>query len=368
MDIASLAGGSGKELTMSVGENSNFGGSIHVRLNVSGERVMAVDVISTRPTETSRVLLGHAPGQVVTLIGRLYSLCSRAQTIAALKALEHAQQMVLAPQHAVARNLLRLAEMLSQTALRLCMDWPRLLGLPLEPVVVRACLGAEQQLEQAVFAAARWKTPGGISFAPDLDAVRDKIAQLQVLINTTVLHGGLADQLRWAVAELHLEGFGAVADTQKYKDGATHEDGALTRHWDAAQVLSARHAHGLGLLARLEARLADMAFLPQALSEAAAALASGAAAGASSVASGEGQASVETARGKLTHSVTVKDGLITAYAIEAPTDANFAQGGPVAAGLVGADASNVAALCRAAELHVLAIDPCVNCVLEVNHA
>lgn len=347
---------------MSVGENGNFGGSIHVRLDVREERVGAVEVRSSRPSEASVVLLGHAPGQVAALLGRLYSLCARAQTIAGLEAMERAQQVTLPPQHGVARNLLRLAEMLSQTALRICMDWPRLLNLTAEPVVARACLGAEQQLEQAVFAGAQWKTPGGSAFVPDLEAVRAKICQLQLLIDTTVLHDGLADQLRRAVAEFRLEGFGAAADTQN------HEDGALTRRWDHAWVRGAHQAHGLGLTARLEAHLADMACLPQALSEAAEALTGGEAAGAFAVASGEGQACVETARGNLTHSVTVKDGLIAAYAIEAPTDANFAQGGPVTAGLVGADASNVEALRRAAELHLLAIDPCVNCVLEVAHA
>lgn len=351
---------------MPVGENSNLGGNIHVRLDVNAAggatEVTAVEVCSTRPSATANVLLGLEPGQAAALVGRLYSLCSRAQTIAALEALEQAQQMVLAPQHAAARNLLRLAEMLSQTALRLCMDWPRLLDIPHEPVVVRACLGAEQQLEQAVFSSAPWKTPGGTSFLPNHEAVRDTIAQLQVLIDTTVLRDGLADQLRRAVAEFRLEGFGAVVGSMKY------EDGALTRRWDAAPVRSSRQKHGLGILTRLEARLADMACLLQAMSEAADALTSSVAAVVPSVASGEGQASVETARGSLTHRVTVKNGLIAAYAIEAPTDANFAQDGPVAGGLVGADASNVQALCRAAELHVLAIDPCVNCVLEVNHA
>ena len=45
---------------------------------------------------------------------------------------------------------------------------------------------------------------------------------------------------------------------------------------------------------------------------------------------------------------------------EAPTEANFAPGGAAEAGLKGA-----AADARAAELHVLAIDPCVAAVVEI---
>lgn len=347
---------------MPVGEGSDFGGAIHVRLDVRGARVRAVNIRSTRLQAASQVLLGHTPSEATAMIGRLFSLCSQAQTIAGLQALEQAGQVALSTPHAVARTLLRQAEMLSQTALRLGMGWPKVLGVALAPEVVRACLGAEQKLERAVFAGAPWKVPGGVTFAPDLDAVHDSLVQLAVSIDKTMQHDGLADQLRHALAQFRIEGFGAGAVP------GNHEDGALSRRWDDERVRKARHGHGLGLLARLEARLADMVCLPKDMSQAAATLASGEAAEVPSDASGTGCAVVETARGKLEHRVTLKDGLITSYAIAAPTDINFAPDGPVAMGLMGVDASQEDAMRRAAELHVLAVDPCVGCTVEVRHA
>ena len=70
--------------------------------------------------------------------------------------------------------------------------------------------------------------------------------------------------------------------------------------------------------------------------------------------SGEGAATVETARGPLTHEVEIRDLRVTRCRTTAPTERNFAPGGPVAAGLQGAPLDLLAA-----ELHILAIDPCV---------
>jgi coenzyme F420-reducing hydrogenase alpha subunit len=347
------------------GGANDLNGTITVRMGVRDACVAAVDVVSTRLADASKVFVGRTPAQAAQMVGMLYSLCARAQTVAALEALEQAQEITLAPQHTSARNVMRLAEMLSQTALRLCMDWPRLLRLPPEPVVVRACLGAEAALERALFADAPWKTPGGASFSPDVQAALDQIASLNSLIATTVLRDdgdGLAEQLRRAVSCVHLQSFGALSDEAK------REDGALIRRWNDARVREARDVYGLGLRARLEARLADMTALLQEMAEVAQGLKSGKAFDQKVRDSGVGEARVQTARGMLTHSVTVKDGLIAEYVIDAPTDVNFAPDGPVAMGLLGADATDSGTLMCAAELHVLAIDPCVRFAVEIRHA
>ena len=76
-------------------------------------------------------------------------------------------------------------------------------------------------------------------------------------------------------------------------------------------------------------------------------------------------AEVETVRGALRHRIRIEDGRIADYAISAPTEANFRLGGPVEAGLLGAAAAGIES---AARLHVLAIDPCVEFTVEVDHA
>jgi coenzyme F420-reducing hydrogenase alpha subunit len=349
---------------MTVGQADDFGGSLTVRLGVEGARIATVDIVSTRPANASRVFIGRSPAEVSVMMGRIFSLCACAQTVAGLEALEQAQGLVLAPAHGAARNLLRLAEMLSQTALRLSLDWPRLLGLALEPDIARACLRAEQTLEQALFAGAVWKSPGSVSFSPDLAAIGEHIESLKHLVDMAVAQNGLADRLRQAVADQGLDDFGRLMNGAV----ALREDGAVNRRWGDVRVKSVRDAHGLGLATRLEARVADLSALPYEMLEVAKVLGPGEAYNSEVMADGVGAAEVQTARGALSHTVTLKGGLVASYGIDAPTDANFAPDGPVAAGLLGADAIDMDDLMRAAELHVMAIDPCVECKVEVDHA
>lgn len=137
---------------------------------------------------------------------------------------------------------------------------------------------------------------------------------------------------------------------------------------EQTEVAKARDHYGVGLRVRLLARLADLRDLPRAMLNTIEKLAPCEACPDEPTPEGEGSATVETSRGALTHKVALQDGIVFDYSIEAPTDANFSNDGVVATGLMGADATNLEALKRAAELHVLAVDPCVRCALEINHA
>lgn len=347
---------------MSGNELSDFGGSLHVLLDVADGCVQDVTVHSSRPQHAAHVLLGRSPEDAIMMLSRLFSLCGRAQTIAGLKAIEQAQGIILSVPNRAARTVLRIAEMLSQTALRLCLDWARLLGLAPNPTLAKACLAAEASFEHDLYGAANWKVPGGLSFSPNVDAIRNKSNELARLIDTLFVYDGFADQMRHALGRLKLEGFGALGTAMK------PEDGAFSRQWATSHVDTARQNHGAGLLARLESRLTELTTLPKDILTAVEGLMSSDSQTQQSCLIGTGTACVDTARGKLTHTVSLKDGIISAYEVEAPTDENFAQNGPVAAGLMRVDAKDTNALKHAAELHVLAIDPCVKCVVEVRHA
>lgn len=354
---------------MPLGEGKDFGGDLQVRMRVAEGRVHAVDVRSTRPADAARVFQGRPPAEAVKMMGMLFSLCGRAQTVAALGAVEAAQGQPSPPPTRAARDILRLSEMLSQTAMRVCLDWPRLLELTMRADVARACLGAERAFECALFDGADWKVPGGADCVPDGSAVRAQADDLARLVQCEVTDG-LAGELRDAVSVLGLEGFGAPRTGDIMTANATDapngiEDGALKRRWNAPGVKVARDAHGAGLLARLEARLADLDALPQEILAAGDDLAACAGAPYAPEADGTGEATVETARGPLTHRVALQAGRIDSYAIDAPTDANFAADGVVALGLADVAAPDVAALKRAAELHVMAVDPCVSCTVAV---
>ncbi|NTV97153.1 MAG: hypothetical protein HGA75_17355 [Thiobacillus sp.] len=77
-------------------------------------------------------------------------------------------------------------------------------------------------------------------------------------------------------------------------------------------------------------------------------------------------AAVETSRGLLIHALRLHDGRIAQYRIVAPTEWNFQPGGPLAAALAALpDGDDLDT--RARRL-ALAMDPCVDYRVEVEHA
>ena len=331
-------------------ENCDIGGSIRVVLRPSGLRIGAVEVVSTRPVAAARVFVGRPVDEVVASIGRLFSLCGKAQSLAALRAAEAALGLAPAPGVEAARELMRLAEMLTQTAMRLGLHWPRALGLDLRPDLVRAALAAEARLE-AQAASPGWRAVGAGASAPP-GGLEDELAALADAMTAP----DLVAELGAALAARGLESFGALPE------GLAPEAGALSRNWLAPKVAAARAAHGAGLAARLAASAEDLAGLPLAMI-AALARVEATPARTAPRASGQGAARVETARGPLTHRVAIAAGIVTGYETEAPTEANFAAEGPAARGLIGAPLD-----AGAAELHLLAVDPCVACEVEIGHA
>ena len=340
---------------------ADIGGEITIRLQVVTGKVSSVDIASSRLPDMSRMFLGRTPEQVLPLIGTVFSLCGKAQTIAGLQATESALGLRVSRAQHAARDMLRLAEMLTQTAWRLCLNWPQALNLPPDPALPRLALAAEGQFEQALFGGAGWKSVGGAALELDAKGIAKVIETLQSGIRSLTAHGGLAAQLRDGIAAAGLDGFGALPMN------ATPEAGALSRQWHNPEVNSLRK-NGAGLAARLAASLADLNEIASALSLASATLASDHPKTLPHVIFGSGDATVMTARGPLKHAVTLRDGVYAAYEINAPTEGNFAPNGPVVAGLIGADATDAAALTKAAMLHILAIDPCIRYSVEVDHA
>ncbi len=325
---------------------------VRLMLDIADGHVSNVAITYTRPVQAAQVFLGRPVEEAIGLIGSVFSLCGRAQTIAALNAAEAAMGICAAPAVVSARDVLRFAEMFTQTAMRLALQWPRALGLALEPGLVRLALKAEQVIEHEMLGAG-WKAPGSGALQP-APAVDRAIDRLTDAADTFVSHSVLGRELQ----RLGLSGFGALAD------GMPAEDGPLRRNWDQTTVAEIRARHGPGLAARLEASLTDLALLPGWML-AVADTVEDTAARQSACSSGQGEAEVETARGALRHAVILKDGIAVGCRIDAPTDRNFRPGGPVAAGLIGAPAEGLE---LAARLHVLAIDPCVEFRIETRHA
>lgn len=320
---------------------AEMGGEIRVRLTDVAGRIGAVEIVSTRPVEAARIFEAQTAEAMCGAIGRVFSLCGKAQTVAALTAVEQALGIAPDPRVAAARDALRRAEILTQVVTRLALHWRRVLDLPLAPGAVRAAMAFEQAIERRALGA-DWRRPGA---GTPRGRAEDPAPQIDI--------AALIDPLAEALADRGYEAYGALPA------GMAPECGVLASYWDRPAVADMRRTHGAGLAARLTAAQAALVDLPDAIrADLDAARSSPARAPGRD--SGQGTATVETARGPLTHRVRIADGVVVRCRTEAPTEANFAEGGPVAAGLAGAVSDPVAA-----ELFVLAIDPCVAARVEL---
>ena len=174
---------------------SDFAGRIEVRLSTHAGLVCGVDINSTRPRGVAKVFTGRTPDETVGLLGGVFSLCATAQTVAGLEALEAACRVSISEPQRAARTILREAEMLTQTVLRVGMDWPRLLGVAPAVELARLALSTQAALEADLFDGRNWKVVGGALMRPDGHAVRSHVSGLHDGVRAAFSEGGLADQL-----------------------------------------------------------------------------------------------------------------------------------------------------------------------------
>ena len=344
---------------MNTNLSPDFAGRIHVRLGVSDAHVSSVGIDSTRPQGVTQIFAGRSPEQTVLILGMIFSLCSNAQTIASLTACERALGLEPSESEQAARDILREAEMLTQTLMRVGMDWPKALGLPPAIAAVKSAMSAQSELQHALFGPNDWKRLGGSGFNPSMKALPDILGGLEQVIGRDLYEGGLVDRILAKLDELDINGFGALGADQD------PEIGALSRHWDTPEVKAVREAYDAGLRARFVSRLMDIKELPQSQISRLEKLTPCDPDRSTPKANGMGEAEVETARGALIHKVEIEQGRVKTYEISAPTDVNFEPGGAVERGLKGVEARNRVALDQAANLHVLAVDPCVLCEVEI---
>ena len=94
-----------------------------------GYSVSATEIRSTRPM-AAQILKGKTPAQVLQIVPLLFSVCGRAQGAAASAALQAAQQGGLAATAAMERMIR--CEAMQEHLWRVMLDWPKLLGLPMQ--------------------------------------------------------------------------------------------------------------------------------------------------------------------------------------------------------------------------------------------
>jgi len=388
-------------------------GDLTVRLDWDGRRVRKATVRSTRPFAASRVLVGRTSADAVRIAPRLFSLCARAQGAAASGAIEAATGRTPTRKMLAAREAAVLLEAIQEYLWRILLDWPQAMGHDAQtepvaaarqliaPVLARvaaiACQaegdahdasaampdavasGLVELTTRHVFGipAAAWLALGDgkalaawTARAPTLPArlCGELSAKAPALGRSDVasMPAPRRDALLAAVVP-------AMRSTPGFEraplwQGAPMETGALARTHAHPLVAAALAQYGNAVPTRMVARLAELALLVGRLGGAPAEDTVSPWVDSFPLAAGEGLAAVQTARGLLLHRACVADGNVTLYQIVAPTEWNFHPAGALVRGLEGAAAPDAAALASDARLVVQALDPCVDCRVEVARA
>jgi uptake hydrogenase large subunit len=375
--------------------NEGLEGNIEVSLTLTGEGRIGVEIRSSRPQVAQRLMAGRTAEGAAEVAGLVFSLCGRAQRVAAEAACAAAQGRPVGAGERQGQAARVLQELAQEHAWRLFLDWPgrqgqvpdvanllrlrqaagdqdrfatvladlvetALLGEPVETWLGRDLAGldawrrAGRTTAARLFASLGGGMDLGVSRAPLLPSLAD-------LTDTEPTDLG-----RRALAE---PGFCA----QPLWEGGPAETGSLARV-GAQPILAAwlgapdgGHGRGRGAGARLLARLVELALLPRWLG-----------AGGPEVVrawrlgDNTGVAGVETSRGLLLHAVRLEAGLVVDYRILAPTEWNFHPQGPLAEGLevlgLGSDPESDQDLYAQARLIAQSLDPCVTLSLALTHA
>lgn len=374
-------------------------GRVELEIGWDGNRVSGVSIRSTRPADAGRLLEGRGVAQAVETVPLLFSVCARAQVVAAALASEAASGERAEPALVRLRERMVAAEWLHETLWHLLLDLPPLLGEAPQHEEFVAMRRRLAGVAGSIGARARWWEHDAAGdrcwcdLAEDAQAFlaravygmpcddwlglaeddfmgwKDRGATPAAARLARLCETGLGDDTMPALpagAELLeeiapvLEASGEFVRLPSWK-GAPAETGAWARQ---AKHPRMRLVHGIG--ARMLARLIELAHLPHRLRDAGASCSPSCSR--TGPRPGTGMAAVETARGTLVHAVRIEEGRLARLRIVAPTQWNFHPEGAFARGLAGIAARDEAQVVRAAALLAHALDPCVAFAIRVEHA
>lgn len=355
-------------------------GRIDIDLHRCDDRIEAVVIRSSRPQLAQKLFAGRRPDLAVQLAGSVFSLCGKAQGLAARLACDAALG------HSSPANLRGvLIELGLEHSWRLLLNWPQQAGHPpdmeglqrlrktpaddfakqLDSLLSERLLGlpAADWLHLDLAGFDGWRGAGSTPMARMFDQLDDSPAR------PSRAAGHPESTPRWlpTLAEWRSQDITALAHealvnpafcAQPTWHGQPAETGALCRQREHPLIHAWLARQRRGSSARLLARLVELALLPAQLRSDSIPVAH-----AWPLAPGLGAAGVETSRGLLLHVVHMEAGVISDYRIVAPTEWNFHPQGPLSSLLLDLPAD--ARLAERARQAVLAVDPCVDYGLEI---
>lgn len=308
-----------------------------------------------------KLLVGKTVEQALERIPLLFSICSQAQSFAALLAVQKALKLPSQPKLLQTQAQLVQLETQREHVLRILMDWSNWLGKQPNSSLIQQAMRLVPQARQAWFQGARAFTLTSELTTTDT-AIKDawetflethifampleewkrlttlKALQLWIAAQATIAAQTLAQLQQQQLASLGANNFPLAAEASILKRQAQQP------------IIQAALAHyGNGVFTRYLARLVELV-QPPIMNLA--------------------HQQVAAARGNLRHQVLLDvQGLVKSYQIITPTDLTFAPQGVASQGLQGLmqTAAN-SDLESQACLWIAALDPCVAYDLELSHA
>ncbi len=366
--------------------SSSLEGRIDIRLTRHGDAVTDVEIRSSRPQLAQKLMAGRTPEEAADLAGLIFSLCGKAQKVAAQAACEAAMGLIPSGDVPLRRERGVLVELGQEHAWRLLLNWPEQSGrgadMPsllllrqkaedplvfadvLENLLGAVLLGEspDRWLLRDLAGFDLWRRDGrslvaklfaDLGDGPDPGVSRcallPPLAKLDAGPATDLARRALADPAFCAAPLWH---------------GTPAETGALARMADPPMLAAWIARRGPGAGARLLARLLELAELPRRLRAEPDPGRESRVVRAWPLEENAGMAGVETSRGLLIHVARLKDGKVADYRIVAPTEWNFHPAGPLAQALAGLETG--AGLESAARLVSQSLDPCVAYAVELS--
>ncbi len=388
----------------------NIAGELNITLNTSDAHNTRCQISSSRPLQASHVFTGKTINETLTMIPLLYNICSKAQAVTAVRAIESAKQTPATPQIESTREALIALESLREQALRIAMDWPTFINItPESPLLSHIAMGISKIMKSlepsqslkyiassskalgrktqdiTKIQSLEWKTFSemlsngifGSSTDVWLTSDLDEWAKKEQTQTASFIHW--LGQKTWRNAgESTITKLPAIDDSallsvllaeqhqftsQPAWKNQCHELSWFTHKQHNKQNLIAKNKalKGNGIFSRMVTRLVEIANLMTVLDEffihnkTLTAPKS----------SARGLAHSHAARGRLSHYIHVEDNTVKKLLILAPTEWNFHPQGVTQDSLCNLQADNERDLRQQAELLIHAIDPCVGYKLNV---
>lgn len=394
-------------------------GGLTLSVTTAGGRVAEAVLRSDRPTAMGRAFVGLDAPTAAKRLPLLFGICGAAQQAAGVAAMEGASGLAAHPKARRCREIAVLAEAVLETARGIAIGWPRFTGGKPEAGPLMALMSGREKLVSGVSDSGAWRRVGA-SDVVDSDPARvsDGIVEMGTALSAMGLNArfvtaletgdlrafrdwadagdGVAAQTVSSLFSSGMAGFAAapfrplLAGVKCLLDrlaldrdggfqarpdmaGTPRETGALAAMADHPLVRAAIAAHGHGLMARLTARLAELADLADKMERLAARADLGLPGAVPpppvSLGARVGTGDIRCARGRLVHWVGMDgEGRIDSYRILAPTEWTFHPDGALVQGLRGQDGADRPDFEKHVALLVAAMDPCVSCDISIREA